>query len=256
MKSLSKKSYLINLLLFLTTFGIAQNPIEKEGWTLTFNDEFNDTVLDKTKWQTSFYWGGRNYENDIVYYGENQFEFSDSSLLIKAEKKEEKSGIPYTSGLIDCHFSFKQQYGYFEIRSKNPTGTGFWPAFWLVSTEQWPPEIDIFEFYTSHPNNWSTSQHWKTKRGKNKRQTKNYKIDDDASEGFQTYAVEWTPKKIIWYYNNKKFRTARRGVKTMNFPMHIIISNAVSEMKEMNLEEAIFPNYFEIDYVRVYQRNE
>ena len=42
----------------------------------------------------------------------------------------------------------------------------------------------------------------------------------------------------------------------MNFPMHIIISNAVSEMKEMNLEEAIFPNYFEIDYVRVYKRNE
>lgn len=90
MKSLSKKSYLINLLLFLTTLGIAQNPIEKEGWTLTFNDEFNDTVLDKTKWQTSFYWGGRNYENDIVYYGENQFEFSDSSLLIKAEKKKKK----------------------------------------------------------------------------------------------------------------------------------------------------------------------
>lgn len=30
MKSLSKKSYLINLLLFLTTLGIAQNPIEKK----------------------------------------------------------------------------------------------------------------------------------------------------------------------------------------------------------------------------------
>jgi len=251
------KNYILNIIILVTTtICIAQNPIENEGWTLTFNDEFNDTVLDKSKWQDFFYWGGRNYDKDIVYYGPDQFEFSDSSLLIKAEKKELSPGIPYVSGLLDGNKSFKQRYGFFEIRSKNPKGTGFWPAFWLVSTEQWPPEIDIFEFYTSHPANWSTSLHWKNKQGKNKRQTKNYKIDANSSTDFQIYAIEWTPKKISWYYNNKKFRTIKKGVKSMVFPMHIIISNAVSEMKGMNLDEAIFPNYFEIDYVRVYQKNE
>lgn len=251
-----KSNFLSTIFILIATFGVAQNTIEKEGWTLTFNDEFNNAELDKTKWQTSFYWGGRNYENDIVYYGENQFEFSDSSLSIKAEKKELTPEIPYVSGLLDGNKSFKQQYGYFEIRSKNPVGTGFWPAFWLVSTEQWPPEIDVFEFYTSHPANWSTSLHWKNKQGKNKRQTKNYKIDANSSSDFQIYAVEWTPKKISWYYNNKKFRTIKKGVKSMVFPMHIIISNAVSKMKGMNPNEAIFPNYFEIDYVRVYQKND
>jgi Beta-glucanase/Beta-glucan synthetase len=42
---------------------------------------------------------------------------------------------------------FKQQYGYFEIRSKMPNSTGTWPAFWLTGTQSWPPEIDIYEWY-------------------------------------------------------------------------------------------------------------
>jgi hypothetical protein len=36
--------------------------------------------------------------------------------------------------------------------------------------------------------------------------------------------------------------------------MHLIINNEVSDFKEMKLEDAVFPNYFEIDYVRVYKK--
>jgi beta-glucanase (GH16 family) len=39
------------------------------------------------------------------------------------------------------------KYGYFAIRSKNPTGPATWPAFWLTGQKNWPPEIDIFEMY-------------------------------------------------------------------------------------------------------------
>jgi len=156
--------------------------------------------------------------------------------------------------MVDSHNSFKQQYGYFEIRSKNPKGTGFWPAFWLVSTEKWPPEIDIFEFYTKNPSKLHTTQHWLDKKGKKKMQPKNTKIDD-ASEDFHTYAMEWTPKKITWYYDNKKIRSTKKGVKKMIYPMHIIINLEVSTFKEMKLSDAHFPNYFEIDYVRVYKKN-
>jgi len=245
------KNYILNIIILVTTtICIAQNPIEKEGWTLTFNDEFNDTVLDKSKWQDHPYWGGRNAPNSITYYGENQFQFTDSSMLLVAEKKIQE-GIPYSSGMVDSHNSFKQQYGYFEIRSKNPKGTGFWPAFWLVSTEKWPPEIDIFEFYTKNPSKLHTTQHWLDKKGKKKMQPKNTKIDD-ASEDFHTYAMEWTPKKITWYLDNKKIKTSRQGMKFFNYKMHIIVSVGVSDVNEMNLKDAIFPNALEVDYVRVY----
>lgn len=253
MKSRLKKSCLIYLFFFLTSLSIAQNPIEKEGWILTFNDEFNDSVLDKTKWQDYYYWGGRQHEVSKTYYAPNQHIMTDSTLMLKAERKIVDSDTNYVSGLVDGNKSFKQKYGYFEIRSKNPTGTGFWPAFWLVTTESWPPEIDIFEFYTNQPDILHTTQHWLNKSGKKKMQPKNHKIDD-ASADFHTYAIEWTPKKIIWYYDNKKIRSSRRGVKKMIYPMHIIINNEVSDFKEMDLSNATFPNYFEIDYVRVYQK--
>ncbi len=243
-------------ILLFPLFVNAQNPIEKEGWKLTFNDEFNDRKLDYTKWQDHYYWGGRFNKDGICYYDTDQFQFTDSTLLIVADKSPNKENLPYSSGLIDNHKSFKQQYGYFEIRSKNPKGEGFWTAFWLVSTEQWPPEIDIYEFYTIEPNNINTNQHWLTKRNKRKQQPKNYNMKVDGSDGFHIYAVEWTKKKIVWYYDNKKIKTSRRGRKYFTFPMHIIINNEVSETNDMNLENTIFPNNFEIDYVRVYKRKE
>ena len=91
-------------ILFITILK-AQNPIEKEGWELTFNDEFNAHELDYTKWQSNYYWGGRFNEGGLNYYGTDQFQFSDSSLIIVAEKKKAKNGMDYTSGLIDCNKS-------------------------------------------------------------------------------------------------------------------------------------------------------
>ena len=248
--------YLI-LLFLLAPYKLVftQNPIEKQGWELTFNDEFNNQQLDDIKWQNYYYWGGRFNKGDITYYGENQFQFTDSTLKIVAEKKGNPENLPYTSGMIDCNKSLQQQYGYFEIRSKLPNSTGFLPAFWLVSVEKWPPEVDIYEIYTNNLRRISTTQHWLNRRAKKKMQPKSYKIAD-ASKDFHTYALEWTPKKIIWYYDNQKIRTSRRGVKYFKHKMHIIINLHVSKFKGMILEDAIFPNFYEIDYVRVYRRKE
>lgn len=241
--------------LFLILFfikGFAQNPIEKEGWELTFNDEFNAQKIDYTKWQNNYYWGGRTNTVDVNYYGKNQFEFTDSTLLIKAEEKESKKGFPYTSGMLDCNKSFQQQYGYFEIRMKLPNSTGFWPAFWLVSVEKWPPEIDILEVFTNNLQHLSTTHHWINKRGKKKKQAKGYKIED-ASTDFHTYAAEWTKKKIIWYYDNKKIRSSRVGSKYFIYKMHIMINLGISTFKGMDITKAVLPNYLEIDYVRAYK---
>ena len=250
------KYLLFTLITLLSIQLFAQNPIEKEGWELTFNDEFNAKKLDYSKWQDHYYWGGRTNEGSLNFYGREQFEFSDSTLRIVAEKKKAPNDMDYVSGLIDCNKSFKQQYGYFEIRSKNPKGTGFWPAFWLVSTEQWPPEIDIYEFFTNAHDIIKTNQHWLNKRKKKHMEPKRVKMKVDASDDFHIYAIDWQKNKLIWYYDNKRVKTSRRGLRYFKYKMHIIINNEISYMNDMNLEDAIFPNYFEIDYVRAYKKKE
>lgn len=249
--------YLVLLTLCVPLLIAAQNPIKKEGWELTFNDEFNEKKVDYNKWHDGYYWGGRVNKDGICYYDSDQFEFTDSTIIIVSDKSPNPNNLPYSTGMLDSYKSFKQQYGYFEIRSKNPKGEGFWPAFWLVSTEDWPPEIDIYEFYTYEPGVIHTNQHWKkTKDAKKKNQPKTYNMNVDASDDFHVYAVEWTSRKIKWFYDNKRIKTSRRGKKHLKYPLHIIINNEVSNVKGMNPEKAEYPAKFEIDYVRAYKRLE
>jgi beta-glucanase (GH16 family) len=248
------KHLLLFLVIVLCSIAVAQNPIEKDGWELTFNDEFNGEELDYTKWQDHYYWGGRFNKDGITYYAKNQYKLTGSTISFIADAKDNEANKEYRSFMLDSSPFFKQQYGYFEIRSKNPKGTGFWPAFWLVSTEEWPPEIDIYEFYTNEPNRIKMNQHWLNKRGKKHMQPKGYMMKEAASDDFHTYAVDWSRKKIIWYLDGKKIKTSRRGMRYLKYKMHMIINNEVSRTNGMDMEKATIPNYFEVDYVRVYKR--
>lgn len=55
--------------------------------------------------------------------------------------------IPYSVGVVNTFHSQNFTYGYFAVRSKNPSGPATWPAWWLTGKNNWPPEIDIFEMY-------------------------------------------------------------------------------------------------------------
>ncbi len=48
---------------------------------------------------------------------------------------------------------FAQTYGYFEMTTQLPAGTGTWPSFWMLSLPRSAPggEIDIFEQYGCNP---------------------------------------------------------------------------------------------------------
>ena len=63
-----------------------------------------------------------------------------------------KPRIDYSSGAITTRGTFKQRYGYFEIRASWSGGKGVWPAFWLLPADgSWPPEIDVVEAHGDKP---------------------------------------------------------------------------------------------------------
>ncbi len=132
------------------------------GWTLTFNDEFNGTQLDLTKWNTTYMWGGTGQRtlpgnNEMEVYRDDQFEEANGVLRIRADKKDTVwagATYHYASGVITTYQKFAQQYGYFEMRAKLPKGKGLWPAFWMLDNRAvWPPEIDMLEVLGDAPSN-------------------------------------------------------------------------------------------------------
>ncbi len=245
----------------------------KLGWELTFKDDFD--TYNKDIWQDYPYFGHRYHPGNIVEKGIEPFQYfdadyisvEDSILKLKCElnpieihhidwdgKDWGKYTIPYRLGWIQTlPTTFQQRHGYFEIRSKSPKSGGCWPAFWLASTESWPPEIDIFEIYTSDGQRKSTSTiHW----GKDPNHPSNgfhyttLKLDDN----FGVWGCEWNDTTIKMFYNGILIRVFPTPDDFI-YPMNIIINNAVqTDEFGTNRDELISPNYFEVDYVKVWKK--
>lgn len=257
--------YFFFFLLFFSS--CKKEPVfDKNGWELTFNEEFSDTVLNRKIWKTDFPWGQSSSSENIQYFSDTAFLIKEGILHIQA-KRDTVMGLVHddaynyfynefylTSGLLQSGDGFSQQYGYFEIRSKVPFGTGFWPAFWLMPHTGWPPEIDIFEISGREPNRLHMSNHFRNKNGDHKQTTTTIN-GPDFSKDFHLFAIEWNPEKIIWYLDNIKVFQIETCVP--NERMYLILSLGLSGSDffagELD-DKTPMPNSFDIDYVRVYKK--
>lgn len=262
----------------------------KNGYTCVFFDEFNGTTLNRVttsnpngKWFTRYIYDNGNLDrlnNELQRYRENDQTHlvSNGTLKLIARKvsTSDPNGINYESGMIRSNFS--QRNGYFEARIKVPKGQGTWPAFWLnPQDQQWPPEIDIFEFfnrtasntsiynpYTSHHQTQpSSSQPAPSYSGPNTVAdwTGNqaaYKPGYNFGDDFHIYAADWTSSEVKFYIDNIHILTRSYPWKHSNGtdggPAHILLNVAIGDQGGQ-IDDTSLPQIMEIDYVRAYQKN-
>jgi beta-glucanase (GH16 family) len=212
----------------------------------SFADEFNGTNIDPELW-SSTYKSGRT---ELQYYAPDSFEIGNGILRIKADKVPQE-GKDYTSGALNTRDTFAQQYGYFEIRAKVPSGQGLWPAFWLLHTGPLPwAEIDVFEILGHETEKVYLYNHWRDANNEHQ-SLPQFHVGADFSEDFHTYAVDWRADRITWYVDGLKRAETRRNVHAE--PMFMIINLAVGGQWPGSPDKTTqFPAYFDIDYVRVY----
>ena len=127
----------------LTAAEVLTNPLNLTntsphgGWTLVWNDEFNQpdgTAPDSTKW--GYDTGGKGWGNhELEYYtsSTNNARIEGGKLVIEA-RKESFGGRNYTSARLQTRNKWSWIYGRVEARIKVPRGQGFWPAFWMLGT--------------------------------------------------------------------------------------------------------------------------
>ena len=102
------------------------------SWTLDFEENFDGSTLDGTKWRM----GG--HHSGIAGSGGNAPEnitVSGGALRLKAEQRAVTFGganYSYATGEVSTFANYRQRYGYYEARVKYPAVTGLWPAFWLM----------------------------------------------------------------------------------------------------------------------------
>lgn len=256
------------------------NPLDKEGYVLDFSEEFNGDSLDSTKW-TDYYlphWTSNpenakanyRFENGclVEYITKDQQAWSpehDGTVKSSAIMSFDKSWIHNFSGTTENNdrntwYGYKTKYGYFEIRAKlADCGGGGHQAWWMVGmqedTNNWfdskqTGEIDILETFYSTPDAWRIAAYgWNDPNF----QTSWYLSQDPVPSGspteeFHVYAMEWTPTRLNFYYDNQLFKTI---YDSPDYDMGMILN--IYTDAGSGVHNDVWPKEWAIDYVRVWK---
>jgi beta-glucanase (GH16 family) len=172
-------------------------------------------------------WGN----NELEYYTKTSVSIHDD-LIIKASRVDESSGLncyygpaQWTSGKIHTAGKIGFKYGRLEIKAKMPSGVGTWPALWLLGANllggvAWPHcgEIDILENTGAHPFQVQGTIHGDGYFGENGL-TKIIQSPTELANDFHTYAINWAPDSIEWFFDDQSYNTiTRKEVEALGNP--------------------------------------
>lgn len=239
----------------------------EEKWQLTFSDEFNGDTLDYSVWKSGYDWGQTFEGNDEAYYVDSALKVHHGMLQIVCKRQTVTGNtwdidfnphdkkFNFISGLIQSGYGFSQRYGYFEIRCKLPYGSGYWPAFWMMTFNAWPPEIDIFEAKGTEPTTLYLTNHFRNKSNIHKQLGNRVVVSENIMTDFNTYAIEWDPYKIKWFFNNELIFTTTTEIPQVE--MFLIINLALGG-DWAGFSDELTPDSASmfIDYVRVYSQKD
>jgi beta-glucanase (GH16 family) len=160
-------------------------------WHLAFASDFSGSRLSTTEWGTCYPWaqpgGCTNFGNhEFEWYQPSQVRLSGGTLRLVAQR------IP-TAGR-DAHGN-PQQYG---CRSGMATTyPGFRFQYGLV---QWPPEIDILEYWTRPVRPAGVFFH---PYPAGSRQIYAFPHTSDLSVGWHYFSLRWTPHTLEWFIDGQ-----------------------------------------------------
>ncbi|NLS03697.1 glycoside hydrolase family 16 protein [Rhizobium sp. P32RR-XVIII] len=229
-----------------------------------FMEDFNDLSIaawdigDK-RWIAHTPWNGDFGDAQFTDPGENfPFTLKDGIAYITARKDDTgkwRSGLlasadPNTKG-------FALQYGYFEIRTKLPSGPGVWPAFWLGTSEprdrQEPSlEVDVIEYYGHDPASFQSAYHiWHKNPVRSDHEVHHTKVEPESlTKEFHTYGVQVDPENITYYFDRGEIWKVKTP-ETHKMPLLLMANLALGS--GWPIDQTPNPSVMAIDYIHAYK---
>ena len=246
-----------------------------QGYQLKWSDEFDGTSLDRSNWNVELHdprWV--NDEQQAYVDSEDNLQVKDGVLHIKPKRVKNNDGsYSYTSGRVNTQGHQKYKYGLFEARVKVPKTQGYLPAFWMMPEDenlygQWPKcgEIDCMEVMGQNTKKAYGTIHYGTPH---KEDQGTFELKDgDYADEYHTFSLEWFPDHMNWYMDGVLYHTANQwytakdGKEKVSYPapfdqdFYIILNLAVGGSWVGYTDDTTdFDQEYDIDYVRVYQKD-
>jgi len=254
----------------------SENISEKENrYKLIWSDEFNyNGKPDKKIWSYELGdacelpcgcgWGN----NEEQYYtgSKKNIRIKDGKLLIEAHESKNKD-YNFTSSRIVSKGKVHQKFGKIESKIKLPKGKGIWAAFWMLPVDDsyggWPKsgEIDIMEFVGFEQDSIFGTVHTEAFNHLKGTQKGASTYVNNLQEGWHIYSVEWNEEKIDFFVDKQKYFSFEKSSEAsaewpFNQPFYIILNLAIGGNwgGSQGIDKSIFPQKMEIDYVRIYEK--
>lgn len=235
--------------------------VDGREYVLTFEDEFDGTELDTSKWERCPEW----HRQDLNNYWDDSMSYLDGSGNLIIAMDYDKSTDRYLSGGIRSKGLFEQRYGYFEIRCAVNNIPGYWTAFWLmgegVSSEENGgvdgTEIDIMETayfsdgQVQHTLNWDGYGDAHKVLGQ--------VVDRNVYDGeYHIFSLLWTEEYYAFYIDGEQtwFTDAAPAGGVCEIPLYMKITSEVGSWTPAPPAKHLLPDVMKVDYVRVYSARE
>ncbi len=259
------------------------------GYTFVWGDEFNvDGKPNPAFWN---YENGFVRNEELQWYQSANANVKDGVLLIEGKRetianpnyvagsthwKTSRQYAYYTSASIKTNGKVSFKFGRIEVRARIDTRLGSWPAIWtLGNSGEWPScgEVDIMEFYRINGvpsilanTAWGTATRWVAKwNGSNKPLSYFTNKDPEWRNKFHIWRMDWDEHFIKLYLDDELLNTTNlsntknaAGVYPANpfLQKHYFLLNLAIGSNGGNPANTTFPMKYEVDYIRVWQKDE
>ena len=251
------------------------NDWDREGWDIVWQDEFDGASLDINKWSHEV--GGHGFgNNELQYYTDDSSNsFVDNGILhIRAKYEPAGIGSPnnlrnFSSARLRTVGKGDWQYGRIDVKAKIALGQGIWPAIWMLPSDWiyggWPKsgEIDIMEHVGHDEGRIHGSVHTESYNHIIGTQRTNAKLIEDIKTLFHIYSIEWSEQKIDFFIDDTLHYTFQNDFSNdfrtwpFNERFHLLLNVAVGgNWPGPPNNTTVFPQDMEVDYVRVYEKQE
>lgn len=237
-------------------------PLNYPNYTLSWNDEFNGTLL-SNDWTHELGNGNNGWgNNELQYYREQNTSLENGYLKITA-KQEYYGGKNYTSSRIKTQGNVLHTYGRIDIRAKLPFGQGIWPALWMLGENfpsvGWPScgEIDIMEMIGGNGYNDRTvhgTAHWES-NGHAEYGGSNSLSSGRFADEFHVFSIIWTSSSIVWLRDDIQYQVIDiTNLSAFHNNFFFILNLAVGgNWPGSPNASTIFDQTLLVDYIRVFQ---
>ncbi len=260
----------------------APAPPRDPAYKLVWADEFEGSgPVDETKWRFE---EGFVRNHELQWYQKDNAWREDGLLVIEGRREKipnprfregtddwrrQRQEAEYSSASITTAGKHDWKFGRFEVRARFTPLPGLWPAIWTTGRGRWPHggEIDILEYYGGRI---YANFCWAGKRGRDLWNTGSHSIgrfDPDGTwkDSFHLWVLEWDGEKMSIWLDGELLNTQLMkhvenqdgpAVNPFLAPQAFRLNLAIGGRQGGDPSRTSFPQRYEVDYVRIYQKTD